>query len=190
MRPAFDGHPAGADFLFVRQQAGFQNHLHRVFVGGLDHVAQLAENVFVFAVLVNLLRTVVNGRLGFKPLGVGGHRAERKADHAGDLHIRPFQKMPRLGDARAVDADGEKLVLARLGAELFDVLGGGVGLQHRVVNEGGKLRGGKLSSVHGHNLATDETQMKHRFFATRRRCRVNVVCATADRGVRSRQGHR
>jgi len=51
--------------------------------------------------------------------------------------------MPRLGDARAVDADGEKFVLARLGAELPDVLGGGIGLEQRVVNEGCELRWGK-----------------------------------------------
>lgn len=72
--------------------------------------------------------------------------------------------MTGLGDPRAVDADGEELVFARLGAELLDVLGSGVGLQHRVINEGGELRGGKLSSVHSLILATDETRMKHRIF--------------------------
>ena len=75
MRAALDDQLAGADFFRVGQQAGFDNHFDRPLVGGFDHVNDFAENKFVVAGLeprdvqhhVNLVRAVVNGRLGFKP---------------------------------------------------------------------------------------------------------------------------
>ena len=51
MRTAFHDEFASADFLLICQQAGFQNYLDRPLVGGLDHVAKLAQNIFVLAVL-------------------------------------------------------------------------------------------------------------------------------------------
>ena len=75
-------------------------------------------------------------------------------------------------------------MFAHPGAELFDLRSGGVGLEQRVVNERSELGGGKLSGVHGLILATDETRMKHRFFATRRRCGVNALCYAARLGFR------
>ena len=126
------------------------------FVRGFHHVAQFAQNIFVVAVLepadveddINFLRAVVNGRLGFKTFRVAGHRAEREADGAGDLHIAAFQKMARGGDPRAVDADAVKFVFARLGAEFFDVLDGGVRPDQGMVNEPGQ-GGGSGWQRHG-----------------------------------------
>ena len=85
MRAGVEDDPAGADFFRVREQAGFDNDFDRSFVGGLDDIAEFAQNIFVVAVLVpadvdddiNLLRVVVDGGFSFKPLCVGVSRSER-----------------------------------------------------------------------------------------------------------------
>ena len=56
--------------------------------------------------------------------------------------------MAGLPDPGAVDANAVKMVFARLGAKFFDVLGGGIRLQQRVVNVSGQLCGGQYLLVH------------------------------------------
>ena len=148
-RPAFNHELAGVNFFLPGEQAGFEDDFHRPFVRRLHHVAQLAKNVFVIAVLepakveddINFLRAIVNGRLGFKTFHVARHGAQRKAHRAGDLDAGAFQKMAGLSDPGAIDADAVKIVFARLGAKFLDVFGGGIRLQQGVVNAGGQLRG-------------------------------------------------
>ena len=107
-----------------REQAGFQDDLHRPFVRGLHHVAQFAQDIFVVAVLepadveddIDFVRAIVDGRLGFKTFRIRRHRAQRKADDAGNLDARTFQAMAGPSDPGAVDANAVKMILARFEA--------------------------------------------------------------------------
>ena len=51
MNLGFERQPAGLDEFVIRQQAGFKDDFHRAFLGGFHHVAQLADNVAMIAVL-------------------------------------------------------------------------------------------------------------------------------------------
>ena len=124
VRAAFQHQLAGADLFLRREQAGFQDDLHRPFVRGLHHVAQFAQDIFVIAVLepadveddIDFVRAIVDGRLGFKTFRIRRHRAERKADDTGNLDARTFQEMAGPSDPGAVDANAVKMILARLEA--------------------------------------------------------------------------
>ena len=75
--------------------------------------------------------------LDIRKPGIG--RAQREADDRGDFDAAAGEKVPGLNDPRSIDTDGVKIVLARLAAQLLDVLQRRVGSQQRVIDHAGQL---------------------------------------------------
>ena len=142
MRAGVEDDPAGADFFRVREQAGFDNDFDRPFGGGLDDIAQFAQNIFVVAVFepadvnddIDLLRAVVDGGFGFEPFCVGVGRAERETDDRRHFDVGAIKKMAGLSHPRSVHANGVEIIGASLGTESFDIFERSLRLQQRVVD--------------------------------------------------------
>ena len=148
MRAGLEDDPAGPDFFVVRKEAGFDDDLDRPFGGGLDDIAQFAQNIGVVAILetadihdhIDLLRVVVDGGFGFKPFCVGVGRPEWETDDRCHFDVAAIQKMTCLNHPRSVHANGVEAVLASLVTEFPDILERGVRLEQRVVDVRGEVR--------------------------------------------------
>ena len=142
MRAGVDNDPAGANFFFTREQTGFDDDFDGPFFGGLDDIAQFAQNVGALSILVpadihdhiNLLRVIVNRGFGFKAFRIGIGRAEREANDRDHLDVTAMKKMAGLSHPRSVHANGVEIMGTSLGAEFLDVLERGLRLQQGVID--------------------------------------------------------
>ena len=76
---------------------------------------------------VDFLRARAQGGFGFGDLRFGGRRAQRKADHGADLDRRSGQLGRNQRHPVGIDADAGETILARLAADLEDVIARGFG---------------------------------------------------------------
>ena len=77
---------------------------------------------------VDFPRAVVDGAARLVPFHVGGRRPEREADDRADTDARPRQQACGSCHPRRIDADGRKLELRRLAAQILDLPARGVRL--------------------------------------------------------------
>src|SRR5437762_2780337 len=95
-------------------------------------------------------QSVPNAAGGFDPQFLAGDftqefdvfdcgAAAGEAGDRGDFDAAAGEKVPGLNDPRSIDTDGVKIVLARLAAQLLDVLQRRVGPQQRVIDHAGQL---------------------------------------------------
>jgi hypothetical protein len=84
---------------------------------------------------VDLCRAVVNGTPGLVVFDIGRRRPEGKTGNRTHTCGAAAQQSRCEGYPVRVDADGRKAVLARLGAELFNLLLRGVGFEQRVIDQ-------------------------------------------------------
>ena len=154
MRSTFDYEVAGAaDFFSTIGQlskASFQEDdacltVRSSAASTISHSSRRTERIIAILQFpdieddINFMRAIVNGRFRFETFGIRSHGPQRKTDDARDFHVAVFEKMPRLGDPRAIDANGKELVFPGLGTQIFDVFGGCLRFQKGMVNEGGQL---------------------------------------------------
>jgi hypothetical protein len=129
---------------FIRsQRQSVQGEAHRPFVGGLDEIAEFAQQDRGVAIAdasgvdgdFEDLRTVVDGGLNFVTPDVCVRSSEGKANGAGDQGAGILEARRGLGDAGAIDAHAEEAVFACFGAELIDLDRGGVAVAAGVIED-------------------------------------------------------
>ena len=149
LRTAFDGKATGTNFLFLRQQWSFQDHLHRTVIRGLHHVTQFAQHVAVFSIPklahvqdhIHFVRAVIDSHFDLVALGVGWTRPQWKASDGDDFDVGAVQEVSGQLHAAAVHANAEAPMLPGFGAEFLDVFQGGIGSELRQFDARRQLSG-------------------------------------------------
>ena len=140
---------AGASLFGIGEQAGFKNDFAECTSGvtDFDDGLDVSKDGGVVAGFeradvdnhVNLAGAIAEGGTRFGGFGFGEVGAEREPDDGADFDRRGAHQCGGKTDVKWVDADGTEVMLHRFLAQSFDVGGGGVGLEERVVNQTGNV---------------------------------------------------
>ena len=147
--PAGNAEFAGASLFGVGEQAGFEDDFAEGVrrVADVDDRLDVGEDGGVVAGFeradvedhVNFAGAIANGGAGFGGFGFGEVGAEWETDDGANFDRRGLQECGGQTDVNWVDADGMEVMVRGFAAQAFDVGGGGVGLEERVVNQTGNV---------------------------------------------------
>jgi hypothetical protein len=151
-----EGKLGGAKLLFEGEEAGFEDDFYDGAggVGDLNDAVDVLANGLIVRGLrgfeqadvedhVDVMGTVFEHVRGLFALGDGERCAEREADDDADGDAGALEGSGGERDPGGVDHGAGEAVLGGFVAELEDLGAGGVGLEEGVIEDGGKIVGGR-----------------------------------------------